>query len=129
MQIAMGLWDIIVWTFWFMLLVAWISLLIAIIGDIFRDHELSGGKKALWVILIIVLPLVGCLIYMLVRGGSMNRRAARDRRESEESFRAYVQDAAGPPSTAEELTKLASLRDSGAITAQDYERAKAKVLA
>ena len=129
MQIAMGLWDIIVWTFWFMLLVAWISLLIACVGDIFRDHEFSGGKKALWVILIIVLPLLGRLIYMLVRGDSMNRRAARERRDSEESFRAYVQDAAGPPSTAEELTKLASLRDSGAITAQDYERAKAKVLA
>ena len=60
MPIAMGLWDIIVWTFWFMLLVAWISLLIACIGDIFRDHELSGGKKALWVILIVVLPLLGC---------------------------------------------------------------------
>jgi ABC-type Fe3+ transport system permease subunit len=129
MQIAMGLWDIIVWTFWFMLLVAWISLLIACIGDIFRDHELSGGKKALWVILIIVLPLVGTLIYMLVRGDSMNRRAAQGRRESEESFRTYVQDAAGSPSTAEELTKLASLRDSGAITAQDFEKAKAKVLA
>ena len=129
MPIAMGLWDIIVWTFWFMLLVAWISLLIACIGDIFRDHELSGGKKALWVILIIVLPLLGTLIYMLVRGDSMNRRAARDRRDSEENFRAYVQDAAGTTSTAEELTKLTSLRDSGAITAQDYEQAKAKVLA
>ena len=46
-----SLWDIIVWTFWFMLLVAWISLLIACVSDIFRDHELSGGKKALWVIL------------------------------------------------------------------------------
>ncbi len=129
MPIAMGLWDIIVWTFWFMLLVAWISLLIACIGDIFRDHELSGGKKALWVILIIVLPLLGTLIYMLVRGDSMNRRAARDRRDSEENFRAYVQNAAGTTSTAEELTKLTSLRDSGAITAQDYEQAKAKVLA
>ena len=129
MQIAMGLWDIIVWTFWFMLLAAWISLLIACIGDIFRDHELSGGKKVLWVILIIVLPLVGTLIYMVVRSDSMNRRAARDRREGEEGFRAYVQDAAGTPSTAEELSKLASLRDSGAITTQEYEQAKAKVLA
>ena len=129
MPIAMGLWDIIVWTFWFMLLVAWISLLIACIGDIFRDHELSGGKKALWVILIIVLPLLGTLIYMLVRGDSMNRRASRARRDSEENFRAYVQDAAGTTSTAEELTKLTSLRDSGAITAQEYEQAKAKVLA
>lgn len=129
MPIAMGLWDMIVWSFWFMLLVAWISLLIACVGDIFRDHELSGGKKALWVILIVVLPLLGTFIYMIARGDAMNRRAARDRRDSEESFRAYVQDAAGSTGTAEELSKLAELRSSGAISPEDYERAKAKVLA
>ena len=129
MPIAMGLWDIIVWTFWFMLLVAWISLLIACVSDIFRDHELSGGKKALWVILIVVLPLLGALIYMIARGDAMNRRAARERRASEDSFRAYVQDAAGSTSTAEELSKLAELRSSGVLNPEEYERAKAKVLA
>jgi ABC-type multidrug transport system fused ATPase/permease subunit len=129
MPIAMGLWDTIVWSFWFMLLVAWISLLIACVGDIFRDHELSSGKKALWVILIVVLPLLGTFIYMIARGDAMNRRAARERRESEEGFRAYVQDAAGGTSTAEELSKLADLRSSGAISQEDFERAKAKVLA
>ncbi len=129
MPIAMGLWDIIVWTFWFMLLVAWISLLIACVSDIFRDHELSGGKKALWVILIVVLPLLGALIYMIARGDAMNRRAARERRASEDGFRAYVQDAAGSTSTAEELSKLAELRSSGVLNPEEYERAKAKVLA
>ncbi len=129
MQIAMGFWDIIVWSFWFMLLVAWISLLIACVGDIFRDHELSGGKKALWVILIIVLPLLGTFIYMIARGDAMNLRASRERRASEENFRAYVQDAAGGTSTADELSKLAELRKSGAISPEDFERAKAKVLA
>ena len=129
MPIAMGLWDIIVWTFWFMLLVAWISLLIACIGDIFRDHELSGGKKALWVILIIVLPLLGTLIYMLVRGDSMNRRAAGTAATAKKASGLTSKTPPAAPSTAEELTKLASLRDSGAITAQDFEQAKAKVLA
>ena len=124
-----SLWDIVVWTFWFMLLVAWISLLFACVGDIFRDHELGGGAKVGWTILLIVLPVVGCLIYMLARGESMNRRAAKRRRESEEDFRAYVQDAAAPASTADELSKLAQLRESGAISTEDFEQAKAKVLA
>lgn len=129
MPIAAGLWDIIIWTFWFMLLVAWISLLFACVSDIFRDNELGGGAKAGWTILLIVLPLIGCLIYMFARGDSMNRRAAKRRRESEDSLRAYVQDAAGTPSTADELSKLAELRQSGVITEQDYAQAKAKVLA
>ena len=77
MPIAAGLWDIVIWTFWFMLLVAWISLLFACVSDLFRDHELGGGAKAGWVILLIVLPLFGCLIYMFARGDSMNRRAAK----------------------------------------------------
>ena len=128
MSFAADLWDLIIWTFWFMLLVAWISLLITCVIDIFRDPELGGGGKAGWTILLIVLPLIGVLIYMFARGDSMNRRAAKRQRESEESFRAYVQEAS-TPSTADELNKLAELRKSGAITDQDYEQAKAKVLA
>jgi hypothetical protein len=116
--------------FWFMLLVAWISLFFRIIGDIFRDRELSGGAKALWTVLLIFLPWLGALLYLIVRGNSMNERSIRAAQDSEASFRAYVQDAAGgATSSADELRKLAELRDSGVITAADYELAKAKVLA
>ena len=124
-------WDVIVWMFWFMLLVAWISLFFRIIGDIFRDRELSGGAKALWVLLLIFLPWLGALIYLIVRGHSMNERTVQAMQENDAAFRSYVQDAAGSSSAgvAGELQKLAELRDSGAITAADYETAKAKVLA
>jgi Short C-terminal domain/Phospholipase_D-nuclease N-terminal len=129
-----GLWEVFVSMFWFMLLFAWIWLLIAILSDLFRDRELSGWWKAVWVFFIIILPWLGALVYLIARGASMNERARQTAAANEESFRAYVQDAAassggGGQSTAEELRKLAELRDSGTISAEDFEKAKAKILA
>jgi len=122
-------WDVIVWMFWFMLLVIWISLFIRVIGDIFRDRELGGGAKALWVLLLIILPWFGILIYLIVRGKAMNERAMQAVQDQEASFRSYVQDAAGTSNIADELQQLAALRDAGTITPADYDQAKAKILA
>jgi hypothetical protein len=122
-------WDVIVWMFWFMLLVAWISLFFRILGDVFRDRELSGGAKALWTLVLIFLPWLGALIYLIVRGDKMNQRAMDAAQENEAAFRSYVQDAAATSGVAGELQKLAELRDAGAISPADYETAKAKVLA
>ena len=123
-----SLWDVIVSTFWFMLLLAWIWLFIAILSDIFRDRSLSGGGKALWTLFLVFLPWLGALMYLIARGGSMHERQAKLADENDARMRAYVQDAAGTTSTAEELRKLAELRDSGVITPADYEQAKAKAL-
>lgn len=123
-----GFWDVIASMFWFMLLIAWIWLLIAILGDIFRDRELGGGAKAMWTLFLIFLPWLGALLYLIVRGKSMNDRSMQAAQESDARFRSYVQDAAGHTSTADELRKLAELRDSGVITPEDYEQAKSKVL-
>ncbi len=124
-----GLGEVIVSMFWFMLLIAWIWLLISILADIFSDHELSGVAKALWTLFLIVLPWVGALAYLIARGRSMNERSRRRAERAESDFRTYVRDAAGTPSPASELSKLAELRANGAISAADYEVAKAKVLA
>ena len=126
----MSLWDVMVSIFWFFVLFAWIWLLIAILGDIFRDHELSGWGKAGWTLFLIVLPWLGALTYLIVRGRSMNERARAQAQRNEERSRQYIQEvaAAGPASTADELTKLADLRDRGAISDGDYEKAKTKVL-
>ena len=130
-----GLWEVIVSMFWFMLLFAWIWLLIMILSDLFRDRELGGWSKALWVLFIIVLPWLGALVYLIVRGRSMNERAMKQAADNEQQFRKYVQDAAassgaggGGHGTAEELRKLTELRDNGTISAEDFEKAKAKVL-
>ncbi|HEY2762647.1 MAG TPA: SHOCT domain-containing protein [Pseudonocardiaceae bacterium] len=126
----MALWDILVSIFWFMVLFAWIWLLIMILSDIFRDHDLSGWGKALWTLFLIVLPWLGALVYLIARGGSMQDRAAAQTARSEEAFRQYVKETAaeGKPTTADELVKLAALRDRGAISAEDYDRAKAMVI-
>ncbi|HET7351823.1 MAG TPA: SHOCT domain-containing protein [Marmoricola sp.] len=124
-----SLWDVLVSMFWFMLLFAWIWLLISILGDIFRDRELGGGAKAMWTIFLIFLPWLGALVYLIARGDSMNKRHVQAAEEQAAQFKAYVQDAAGTPSTAEELKKLTELRDAGAITPAEYDQAKAKILA
>ena len=126
----MSLWDVRVEIFWFMLLVAWIWLLIVIVSDIFRDHDLSGWGKAAWTLFLVVVPWVGALTYLIVRGQSMNDRTRAQAEQNEQASARYVQQtaASGAPSTADELSKLADLRDRGTISAEDYERAKAKVL-
>ncbi|HET6686856.1 MAG TPA: SHOCT domain-containing protein [Jiangellaceae bacterium] len=120
------------WTMlWFFLFIAWIWLLISIITDIFRSDDLSGWAKALWILFVIVVPWLGALIYLIARGGSMQERAMRDATERAKAQRQYIQEVAstGAPSSAEELTKLAQLRDSGVITADEFEAQKAKLLA
>jgi hypothetical protein len=129
----MSFWDVIVSIFWFMILVAWFWLIITVISDLFRDHTISGWAKALWCLFIIVIPWLGVLVYMIARGGSMQERAEAQARRNDAAFQDYVRQAAGTgagtTSTADELAKLADLRDRGTISADDYERAKNKVLA
>lgn len=119
--------------FWTMLLffgfVVWIWLLIVVFGDIFRSHDIGGFAKAMWVLLVIFLPLIGVLIYLIARGGKMQDRAARDARQQQQEFDSYVQDVAGSgTSSADEVAKLAQLRDGGVITEPEFEAQKAKAL-
>ena len=119
------------WTMlWFFLFIAWIWLLISIVTDIFRSDDLSGWAKALWILFVIVVPWLGALIYLIARGGSMQERAMRDATERAKAQRQYIQEVAstGAPSSAEELTKLAQLRESGVITTEEFEAQKAKLL-
>jgi hypothetical protein len=120
--------DAFVTMLWFFLWVLWIFLLFWIIFDIFRSRDLSGWAKALWLIFIIILPFLGVFIYLIVRGSSMHERQARDVQAQQQDFQAYVRDAAGTGSSADELTKLADLRDRGVITDAEFQQGKAKIL-
>jgi ABC-type multidrug transport system fused ATPase/permease subunit len=119
------------WTmFEFFLWVIWIWVLIMVFIDIFRSHDLSGWAKALWFVFVLFIPLIGVLVYLIARGGKMHERAARQAQQQDAEFRAYVQQAAaGSASPADQLAKLADLRDRGVISAEEFEREKAKVLA
>jgi hypothetical protein len=119
------------WTiFEVFLWVIWIWILIWIFIDIFRSRDLSGWAKALWFLFVLFIPLIGVLVYLIVRGGSMHERAVQDAQQQDKEFRQYVQQAAasGPASTADQLSKLADLRDRGVISAEEFDREKAKVL-
>ena len=111
--------------------VIWIWILITVFIDIFRSHDLSGGAKALWFVFVLFVPLIGVLVYLLARGGSMHDRSARLTHQQDQAARHYIQQAAAqsPASTADQLDKLASLRDRGVITPEEFQREKDKVLA
>jgi hypothetical protein len=115
----------------FFLWVIWIWIIIWIFIDIFRSHDLSGWAKALWFLFVLIIPLVGVLVYLIVRGGSMHERAVRQAQHQDDAFRHYVQQAAAssPASTADQLTKLADLRDRGVISGDEFDREKQKLLA
>ncbi|WP_331770109.1 SHOCT domain-containing protein (plasmid) [Embleya sp. NBC_00888] len=124
------------WTMmWLFLWVLWFFLLFKVIGDIFRSHDLGGWGKAGWLVFTILLPYVGVLIYLIVRGHSMNRRDVEQAKENEAAFKAYVRDAAGPTSGAsttaspiDQLSKLADLKNNGTISDDEFQRAKQKLL-
>jgi Phospholipase_D-nuclease N-terminal/Short C-terminal domain len=116
---------------WFCGLLLWIALAVTVFFDIFRSHDLSGWAKALWVLFIIVLPLLGVLIYLIARGSSMHERSARQAQQQEDAFKQYVQQvsAEGGGGSAAELQKAAELREKGVIDEQEFQRLKAKALA
>jgi hypothetical protein len=116
---------------WIFLFIIWIWLLIMVFGDIFRSRDLSGWGKALWVIGIIILPWLGVLIYLIARGGKMHERQIEAAQAQEQAFRQYVQETASTSgaSTADQLAKLADLRDRGVITPAEFEAEKSKALA
>jgi Na+-driven multidrug efflux pump len=110
--------------------VVWFWLLFVVLTDVFRSRDLSGWAKAAWTVFAIFLPLVGILTYLIVRGPSMHERSAQAAMQQEEAFRSYVQEASGTgPSTADQLSKLADLRQRGVISPDEFEQQKNKVLA
>jgi membrane protein implicated in regulation of membrane protease activity len=114
--------EIFLWVLWF-----WV--LIYVFIDIFRSRDLSGVAKALWFLFVLFIPLIGVLVYLIARGDKMHQHAEQEAQQQDQAFRSYVQDAAGSGNTADQLAKLADLRDRGVITADEFEREKAKVLA
>lgn len=117
--------------FWSMLIffsfIVWIWLLVMIFSDIFRSHDIGGLAKAMWVLFVIVIPLLGVFAYLIARGHGMAERSARQARREQQVFDEHVRQAAGG-SSADELAKLAQLHDAGQLSDEDFARAKAKLL-
>lgn len=107
--------------------VVWIWILITILSDLFRDHETSGWAKAVWVLFLVFIPFLTALIYLIARGGGMRDRAIKAQAEAKQHMDAYIREQAHV-SPADELHKLNDLKEKGAISADEFEKAKAKLL-
>jgi hypothetical protein len=114
---------------WFFLFFIWIWLLITIFADIFRSDDLSGWGKAFWTIFVIILPFLGILVYLIARGKKMQEHAVKAAEAQDSAMRQYVQSVASTGSAADEIQRLAELRDKGVLSEAEFEQAKAKALA
>ena len=121
------------WTMlWFFMFVIWIWLLITIFADIFRNKGMNGFAKAAWILFVIILPLLGVLIYLITNGNSMQERAMEQAATQAKMQRDYIQEVSGSGSgggSADELAKLADLKDKGVLTDEEFAAQKAKLLA
>ncbi len=113
---------------YFFLFFMWIWIAITVFIDIFRSHDMNGWVKALWLLFVIVLPFLGVFIYLIARGGKMAEHRQKDMEAAQASFSQAVKEAA-PVDVAGQLEKLASLRDQGVITPEEFAEQKAKLLA
>lgn len=116
---------------WFFLWIMWILLLFRTVTDIFRSDDLGGVGKVAWLIAILVLPYLGVFVYLIARGTGMSQRDHQRAVAAEDAFKSYVREAASPGSvsSADELAKLAELRDRGVIDDSEFQQQKAKLLA
>ena len=116
---------------YFFLFIIWIWLLIMVFTDIFRSRDLGGWAKALWAIFVIIVPFLGVFVYLIARGGKMHERQAQEAAAQQQAFDQYVQQTAGTAgeSTADQLHKLADLKNQGVLTDAEFDAEKAKILA
>jgi hypothetical protein len=118
----------------FFLWILWFFLLFKVISDVFRSHDMGGVAKALWIVVVILLPFIGVLIYVIARGRSMGRRDQEAAQKNQEAVRAYIREAAGSEGgqggdgDVNELRRLADLRREGALSEEEFQKAKDKLL-
>ncbi len=121
-------WDFFWFIISFFLLMAYLMVLFQIVIDLFRDRTVSGGMKALWVVGLIFLPVLTAVIYLIARGGGMAERSMAAAQGAQQDADAYIRSVATSSSPADEIARAKSLLDSGAITADEFEKLKAKAL-
>lgn len=127
---VMPLLDLFWAVLWISLWFLWIWLVISVFIDIFRSGDLSGWLKAIWCLFVLIVPVIGVLVYLVARGGTMQQRRADDIAARDAASRQHIREAAGTGSSAsDELAKLAQLRDQGVLSDDEFQSQKAKILA
>ncbi|GAA1469248.1 SHOCT domain-containing protein [Microbacterium thalassium] len=125
----MNFWEFLVWMFWIYIVISCIWIYITILIDLFRDHTMGGWGKALWVIFLVFLPLLGALIYLIARGRSMSERRVAEAQQAQQATNDYIRTVAGGgKSPTAEIESAKALLDAGTITQADFDAIKTKAL-
>lgn len=122
-------WDVLWWIFLFYIFFAYLMVLFSIVGDLFRDKDVSGWLKAVWILCLIFFPFITLLVYLITRGKGMAERSQEQMLKQKSATDTYIREVAASASPAEEIAKAKGLLDSGAISAEEYAAIKAKALA
>lgn len=125
----MSFWDFFGLLIWSFLFVMYLMVLFQILGDLFRDRELSGGMKALWTIGLILIPFLVMLIYVIVRGRGMAERQLGAMKQAQAETDQYIKSVAGSAGPTEQIASAKALLDNGSISPAEFEKLKAKALA
>ena len=122
-----GFFDIVWSIFWLFLMVAWFWVMISVVSDVFRSSDLNGFSKALWIGFVILAPWLGVLAYLFIRGDKMQEHNAQALKNIETAQKDYIRSVANV-SAADELERLAALKEKGVLTEEEFAAQKAKVL-
>lgn len=122
-----GLGEVLLTMLYFTCFFIWIWLAISVFIDIFRSPDMGGVHKAIWVVVIFILPLLGVLAYLIVRGGKMNQHAIEAAKAQDAAMQNYIRNAAGT-TPADELHRLADLKDRGVIDQAEFDKLKSRVV-
>jgi Phospholipase_D-nuclease N-terminal/Short C-terminal domain len=118
-------WTILIFFMW----VIWIWILITVLMDLFRRHDIGGWGKAAWTLFVVVLPFLGVFMYLITQGGQMAERRSAEMQASRASFDSYVRDVASAKSPGDQIARGKELLDQGAIDQAEFEQLKRKALA
>jgi predicted PurR-regulated permease PerM len=124
----MSFWDVVWFIFITFAFAAYLMVLFSIVGDVFRDRDLSGFAKAMWVTALILVPLITSLVYLITRGGAMAERSARTAVQQREAQDAYIREVAGHTTPTDQITQARALFDAGVISQSEYDALKIKAL-
>lgn len=122
-------WNVLALLLYIVVFVSYLFALFAVISDLFRDHKLAGGWKALWIVGLIFIPVLTLLVYLIARGSGMAQRSAEAQRSAQNAADAYIREAAGKATPSDEIATAKALFDDGAISEEEFAHLKAKALA
>ena len=123
-----GVGEVVLTFLWFTCFFIWIWLAISVFIDIFRSPDMGGLHKAIWVLVIFIIPFFGVLIYLIVRGGKMAEHNVEAAKQQDAAMQAYIRQAAGTGSSVDELHRLADLKDRGVIDQAEFDKLKGQIV-